>query len=210
MSDRLAGIKTKGERMSVTYSNRKGVTYYLCEGVTKTGKPRYYFAREPQGNPVEQIPEGYTISESVNGVVSLVRARPAQILPEEVAAVESAVRRRPKSRNYRVGVKQNQIEVYERVGPDVQDLLPIVQQLGGMRPGLVDQLQTRLDQNAQFTPVMRFVLIDAERRTFRAQRMCYRGSIDDFIDLYGELGQIAELAHRLIPTLGTDEFFELF
>lgn len=112
--------------MPVAYTNRKGVTYYLCRGVTKTGKPRYYFAREPQGDPVEQIPEGYTISESVNAVVSLVKARPGQILPEEIAAVESAVRRHPKSRNYRVGVKQNRIEVYERRGPDVEDLLPVI------------------------------------------------------------------------------------
>jgi len=106
----------KSERMSITYTNRKGVIYYLCQGVTKTGKPRYYFAREPQGTPLEQIPAGYIISESVNGIVSLVKARPVQILPDEVAAVESAVRRHPKSRNYRVGIKQNRIEVYERVG----------------------------------------------------------------------------------------------
>jgi hypothetical protein len=196
--------------MPVTYTNRKDVTYYLCQGVTKTGKLRFYFAREPQGDPVEQIPEGYTISESVNGVVSLVKARPAQILPDEVAAVESAVRRHPKWRNYRVGVKQNRIEVYERVGPDVDNLAPIFRELGVMGPGLTERLQARLDQNAQFKPEMRFVLADAEQRTFQAQRMCYRGSIDDFIDLRGELGSIEELARRLVPALGTDAFFELF
>jgi len=210
MSDRPAGTITKGKRMPVTYTNRKGVTYYLCQGITKTGKPRFYFAREPQGDPVEQIPEGYTISESVNGIVSLVKARPAQILPDEVAAVESAVRRHPKSRNYRVGVKQNRIEMYERVGPDVDNLAPIFRELGVMGPGLTERLQARLDQNAQFKPEMRFVLADAEQRTFQAQRMCYRGSIDDFIDLHGELGSIEELARRLVPALGTDEFFELF
>jgi hypothetical protein len=200
----------KSERMPATYTNRKGVTYYLCRGVTKTGKPRYYFAREPHGNPLEQIPAGYIISESVNGIVSLVRARPAQILPDEVAAVESAVRRHPKSRNYRVGIKQNRIEVYERLGPDVGNLAPIFRELGVMGPGLTERLQARLDQNAQFKPEMRFVLVDAEQRVFQAQRMCYRGSIDDFIDLHGELGSIEELARRLVPTLGTDEFFELF
>ena len=47
--------------MQVTYTNRKGRTYHLCQGVTRTGKPRYYFAREPKGKPVEQIPEGYEI-----------------------------------------------------------------------------------------------------------------------------------------------------
>jgi hypothetical protein len=196
--------------MPVTYTNRKDVTYYLCQGVTKTGKPRYYFAREPQGDPIEQIPKGYTISESINGIVSLVKARPAQILPEEIAAVESAVRRHPKSRNYRAGVKQNRIEVYERAGPDVSDLAPIFRKFGVTELGLTDRLQASLERNAQFTAVMRFILQDADQRTFQAQRMCYRGSIDDFINLHGELGSIEELARRLIPTLGTDEFFELF
>jgi hypothetical protein len=196
--------------MQVTYTNRKGVTYYLCQGATKTGKPRYYFAREPQGDPLEQIPEGYTISESGNGIVSLVKARPAQILPDKVAAVESAVRRHPKSRNYRVGIKQNRIEVYERVGPEVDDLAPIFREFGVMEPGLTERLQARLDQDAQFKPEMRFVLVDAEQRVFQAQRMCYRGSIDGFINLHGELGPVEELARRLVPALGTDEFFELF
>ena len=150
--------------MPATYTNRKGVTYYLCQGVTKTGKPRYYFAREPQGTPLERIPEGCTISENVNGIVSLVRDRPAQILPAEVAAVESAVRHHPKSRNYRVGIKQNRVEVYERVGPEVDDLAPILRGLGVMGPGLTERLQARLESNAQFTPVMRFVLKDAEQR----------------------------------------------
>jgi hypothetical protein len=79
-----------------------------------------------------------------------------------------------------------------------------------MGPGLTERLQARLDQNAQFKSEMRFVLVDAEQRIFQAQRMCYRGSIDDFIDLHGEMGSIDELARRLVPTLGTDEFFELF
>jgi len=42
--------------MTITYTNRKGVTYHLCQGVTKTGKPRYYFARQPKGEPVPEIP----------------------------------------------------------------------------------------------------------------------------------------------------------
>ena len=100
--------------MPVTYTNRKGYTYYLCRGVTKTGKPRYYFARELKGEPVEEIPEGYEISESVNGIVSLVKARPAQIRPEEIEAVRAAVERHPKPHNYRVNVKPDRIEVSAR------------------------------------------------------------------------------------------------
>jgi len=51
--------------MSVTYTNRKGQTFVLCKQETKTGKPRYVFARQPVGEIVEQIPDGYQIRESV-------------------------------------------------------------------------------------------------------------------------------------------------
>jgi hypothetical protein len=71
--------------MPVTYTNRKGRTYYLCQGKTKTGKPRYYFAREPRDGSPGRIPDGYRISESVNGIVSLVKDGPPLILPEEIA-----------------------------------------------------------------------------------------------------------------------------
>ena len=50
----------------VTYTNRKGRTCYLCQGVTKTGRPRYYFTQKPKSKVLERIPEGYRISESVN------------------------------------------------------------------------------------------------------------------------------------------------
>lgn len=62
--------------MSVNYTNRKGQTYTLYRGQTKTGKPRYYFGRmgQSQGEPVTDLPPGFTISESVNGVVSLIGA----------------------------------------------------------------------------------------------------------------------------------------
>ena len=86
--------------MPVSYTNRKGITYTLYRGQTRTGKPRYYFGRpgQNQGEPVTELPPGYTISESVNGVVSLVKDRPSVIQPEEVAAVEAAMQQHPEAR----------------------------------------------------------------------------------------------------------------
>jgi hypothetical protein len=110
---------TRRTRMAVTYTNRKGQTYTLYRGQTKTGKPRYYFGRtgKSQDEPATELPPGFTISESVNGVVSLVKDRPALILPEEVAAVEEAVKLHPEARRYRIAVKHDRIEIYEQVGP---------------------------------------------------------------------------------------------
>jgi hypothetical protein len=58
---------------------------------------------------------------------------------------------------------------------------------------------------------MRFILYqsDANRRTFGVQRMCYLGSVDDWIDI-GYTGPTAELARQLIPKLGTEQFFDLY
>ena len=95
----------------------------LCKGQTRTGKPRYYFAREPQGNELAQIPEGYKISESVNGGVSLVKVQPQLIRAEELAAVEAEVRRDRRAASYRVRATRSQVEVYERTGDDPDMIL---------------------------------------------------------------------------------------
>jgi hypothetical protein len=194
--------------MPITYTNRKGLTYYLCQGVTKTGKPRYYFAREVKDTPVEQIPDGYTISESVNGVVSLSKTQVSLLREEEINAVKAAVARHPKSRNYRVNARPKRIEIYESVGPDAETLISKMGSLFPIFPGTTSRLSADLDRSAQFTPVLRFTLIDADTRTFEAERMCYLGSIDDFIHI--GYGPLEPMASDMIATLGTDEFFEWF
>jgi hypothetical protein len=76
-------------------------------------------------------------------------------------------------------------------------------------PGLAERLQAHEEQHARYTPVLRFILLDPTRRRFGAQRMCYLGSIDDWLEL-GQTGPVATLARALIPTLGTDQFYELW
>ena len=196
--------------MAVTYTNRKGHTYYLCQGMTKTGKLRYYFAREQKESSPHQIPEGYRISESVNGVVSLVKDRPQLILPQEVAGVEAVLARHPKGHDYRVAVQKIHIVIYERLGPDMETLSAIFGNIHALQSDTVKiRLQEQLDKMARFSPIMRFILVDPDERKFTAERWSYLGDIDDWIDI-GESESIDNLARRLIPKLGTDDFFELF
>lgn len=194
--------------MPITYTNRKDRTYFLCKGQTKTGKPRYYFARQQKGEPVEEIPPGYKISESVNGIVSLVKDRPPLIQTEETAVVETEVSRHPKSRRYRIAVKHDRIEVYEMSGPETDTLVETLSQFGFLSPGSAGKIQAHLESSSRFSPIMRFILVDEGDRTFRAQRWCYKGSIDDWIDV--DYGSIQELASRMIPVLGTEDYFELY
>jgi hypothetical protein len=198
--------------MPVSYTNRKGVPYILYRGRTRTGKPRYYFGRpgQSQDEPVPEIPPGFTISESVNGVVSLVKDRSALIQPEEVAAVEAAVQQHPEARRYRVAVKGNRIEVYGRVGPDYNALVSELYIPVQSRPGLAEELRALEERHAHYAPVLRFTLLDPKLRLFSVERMCYLGSIDGWLDLLGQTGSVSKLARELIPILGTEQFYELW
>ena len=122
---------------------------------------------EPKDGSPDQIPEGYRISESVNGVVSLVKDRPQLILPQEVASVEAALARHPKGRDYRVAVKKNQIVIYERLGPDMEILSDIFGKVSPLPSDTVKiRLQEQLDKIARFSPILRFILVDPEERKF--------------------------------------------
>jgi len=197
--------------MPISYTNRRGLTYTLYRGETKSGKPRYYFGRtgQGQGEPVTELPPGFTISESINGVVSLVKDHPSLIQPEEVAAIEAAVQQHPEARRYRVAVKHDRIEIYEQVGPDYSTLLADLHIVGLSRPGLAERLRAEEEHSARYTPVLRFILRDPMRRQFGVERMCYRGRIDGWLELV-QTGPVATLARTLIPTLNTDQFYELW
>jgi hypothetical protein len=198
--------------MAVTYTNRKGVTYFLCRGVTKTGKTRYFFAREPGNDPVEKVPEGYEISESVNGIVSLVKTRPALLLGAEIAAVKDALANHPRAKLYRVAAKAKQITIYEYAGTDPQEVFQRLSERFGL-PGVVDTRLAKFEAETlargPFMPILRFALIDDRKRRFQAERMCYLGSIDNWIAIAFD-EPIEKLTRSLIPALGSDEFFELF
>jgi hypothetical protein len=185
--------------MAYSYTNRKGSTYYLCQVKTKTGKMRYYFAGEPKATPVDKIPAGYQVDESVNGIVSLVKVRPQLILPEELACVETNLKKHPKGHKYRAAIKNNQIVIYESQG---YDYAAIIAQMGWTASESSDHKFREHD--AQYSPIMRFILESIEGHIFIPQR-----SIDDWINA-GDSGKIDFLAEKLIPKLGTDEFFELY
>ena len=63
-------------------------------------------------------------------------------------------------------------------------------------------------QFATFTPLLRFTLLDEARRTFQTERYCFRGSIDDWIDV-GWPGLLEKLCKLYVRHLGQESFYEL-
>jgi len=196
--------------MPISHTNRKGQTYFLCQGVTKTGKVRYFFSKSAVQNTLEEIPASHHIEESVNGVVSLVKDRKQIIQPEEIQIIETALRNHPKGNNYRVSAKGIQIIIYERQRPDAEDMVEIFGKnlLMYSRQELLDGMRAILDKNAQYIPMLYFILVDAAERTFRAERVTYSASLPEWMRICG-CEPLQSLVDQIIPLLDTDEYFEL-
>jgi hypothetical protein len=102
--------------MPVKHVNCKRQTYFLHEGKTKTGKPKYFFSKDAEGTLLDAVPDGYEIYENPNAQVFLRKAMPQVITDEEVAAVQIGLRKFAPSQNCIVDVKGNQIVVFEGQG----------------------------------------------------------------------------------------------
>src|SRR5215472_15091192 len=96
----------------ITHINAKGKTYYLHQGTTKTGKPKYHFSMQSEGQLAESIPVGFEIYENPNAQVFLRRIPPKIITNEERQVVEDGMRKYAEVQDYKIDVKGNAIVVY--------------------------------------------------------------------------------------------------
>ena len=190
----------------VQYTNRKGKTYYLHAVRTKTGTTRYVMKRTCEG-ALTHVPEGYVITENVNGVVSVGRPRSRVITELEEARVVHALQEL-QLRYYRVEVKDVYLTIYEPIGQEEEEYLSLMEEMGmGVFPGLLEKNLASIMNRRPLEPVMRFRLFDPERRIFEVERMTYRGR-GGWHSL-GKFDTLAELTRTFLKHLGKDSFFEL-
>jgi hypothetical protein len=205
---RKRSSSTRGEAgtpEALAYTNRKGVTYYLHEGRTKSGKPRYFFARSVGDGSLVELPSGYEVVESINGVVSVRLRREGEIaIPDDdLALVRAALERHAHLRHHVVLADRDAIVIHQ---PDVD--LAALQNVAlsfGRLPGRAETtiLADRI-RRAHFSPVLRFV---RDGSTYVAHRMTYRGDGGWSHPL--AWGPLDRLVPELVPKVGTEDFFEL-
>src|SRR6266481_4973583 len=182
----------------IIYTNAKGKTYYLHQGTTKTGKPTYYFSLEREGQLAEAIPEGFEIYENPNAQVFLRRIPPKLITDEERQVVEDGMRKYAAVQDYKIDVKGNAIVIYT-ADQDIDALADVFKDMYP-NPSANTQLRTLLRQGIHYSPMFQFILDDEKRRTFTVQRYCFRGSVDDWIDI--GYGPLTTLVKQYVKHLG--------
>jgi hypothetical protein len=190
--------------MSIQHTARTGKIYYLHVGRGKSGKPNYFFSTEPEGPLVNSVPEGYEIYENVGGQVFLRRRKPQTINEGELALVKDALKRHAEEWRYKVEVKKNAIVVYE-ASDNIATLESIA--LPWVSKAATRQFAI---QNASYMAVMRFVLDAPGKRLFSAERFCFRGSVDDWIDIGGAAQELPVMLKKFIKHLGKESIYELY
>src|SRR6266516_153352 len=177
-SQRLSASR-RSAAVPIIHTNAKGKTYYLHQGTTKTGKPKYYFSMESNGELAESIPAGFEIYENPNAQVFLRRIPPKIITDEERQVVEDGMRKFAEVQDYKIDVKGNAIVVYT-ADQDIETLVGLFKDVYP-EPSANTQLMTLLRKEIHYSPMLQFILEDAQRLTFVTQRYCFRGAIDDWV-----------------------------
>jgi hypothetical protein len=151
------------------------------------------------------MPEGYEVYENPNGQVFLRKKKPTMISDSEIRVVDEGMRKYSDIEHYKLDTKNNAIIVYlaDQDAETIEKLLPerYIAKYGGM--------EKALDFILEYSPMMRFVLTDNEKKRFVVERYCFLGSIDDWINIGGP-DKLENLIKRYLKHLGKESFFELF
>lgn len=197
--------------MPVTHTNRRGETYHLLQGLTKTGKPKYHVSRKAGPNTVDAIPDGYELFENpVDAIVYVRKIRPTTILPQELDETKGIIRRVTGKKIFYVLSEGDALVVYwpDRDPAGVSQLFSEI--FGASLTGSSSDA-SRIDAGVMMlmktSAVLKFVLSNEKKRTFAAQRMCFRG--EGFWLPCSESMALATLVESLSCHLGQESFYEI-
>jgi len=196
--------------MPFQYTNKRHTTHFLHEGITKKGNPKYYFSSKTDGKLLDKIPKGYEVYEHpANGQVFLRKIQPKLITDTEKHTVDKCLKRLNRPRRYIYDIKQRIITIYES-NQDIDRLKELFSELtvNGL-PEDESALTAIIDKAVNYSPVMRFILEDDEKRTFIAERFCFIGSIDDWIYIGGP-DSLKKLVGTYVGHLGNDSLYEIY
>lgn len=192
--------------MPITYTNRRGKTYYLHTGKTKTGKEKFFFSQKAGGELCTEAPEGFEVYENPDGLVVLRRELKTLLEESELSFIRRSMR------------PMTSLEDYQYIIDHDNDTITIfvldddpVESLVELNPFLLERKNAVRDYALRFghyAAMMRFCLVDKKKRLFRADRFCFRGSVDDWIAISGP-ETLDTLAKKLLKHLGRETFYDL-
>lgn len=101
------------------------------------------------------------------------------------------------------------VVVFEPQGGSLVDLDLLAKEFGLPTSVMIERYARRVHR---YQPLLRFRLLDAKTRRFAAERMCFRGGYEGWIDIINAdaEGDIGSLAEEFCFHLGQESFYELY
>lgn len=191
------------------YVNRQGDRYYIFQGKTKNGKPKYFASKREtseKGVKVASLPAEFEIFENPsNATVSVRRRKPSRILPPERDLVYRLAAELSACSCVQTIVDGDRIVIY-RPDTDPNAAAAALARIFGSAPSAAADWTMR---HTTYSADLRFTIHDVDQRTYVAERYCYRSSVDGWIKIDGP-ASLESLARKLVPHLGKESFYELF
>jgi len=158
------------------YTNRKGDRYFIFEGRTKTGKPKYFASRKEASDKakrINEVPDNYEIAEHPSSAtVSIRKSKPSRILDAELVFVRNSATELSGFESVQVERRGDQLTIYtpDRDFGAIDSIFSSV--FGVPNAGVAD----RARENMTYTAML---LVDEDNRVYESERYCFKGGIDD-------------------------------
>lgn len=187
--------------MPISYTNRKGETYYIRAAKSKNGV-RYYAIRSlPKADEiVNKMPEGFSFYEFPSDArVMLCKTKQSIITDEEFLIVDSAMKKFMSADDYIIEKKENALVLYI----SDQNMTLLKETWVGTSEAKLKEI---LKKFRRYDERMRFIKADD---CYEIQRFCYLGSVDDWITI-DESDDLKKLAEKYCFHIDKESFYELF
>ncbi len=192
---------------ALAHTNRRGETYYLHQGKTKTGKLRYFVAKSIGAGALLEMPAGFEFTESINEVVSVRRVGRASLIPGvDLALVRAEFSQHAHLRCHAVAERRNEIIIYEPDDRLSDKGIESLAELAGSQRFLARRLAA-IKAKTRYWPVMKFAPAEfGAPGSYVAYRMSYRG---DGGWWHLSAGPLGALVKAYVRHIGTERFFDL-
>lgn len=192
--------------MATGFTSSKGKTFFLKSRQTKKGNTTYYLTKTADKDCLDKVPEGYEVFEHYEmGMLYVRKIKPRKFSDIEIKTIERELKKNESLADYKLDIDGDKIRIYVVEQAEFDSLSGIFEKYShGLAK--MEQLTGSLKH---FNEKMRISVVEGKNyRGFQVERFCYRGSVDDWIQVGS--GEILEpLAKTYLVHLGKESYFDL-
>ena len=189
--------------MSIQYTNRKKKIYFIHQGKTKKGNPKYTLSQSTH-KALDAIPEGYEIYENPNAQVFLRRIKPRLINKNEELLVQEVLKELIEKKYCKIIIEQKTITIY-LADQDVNRMRELVKDSPKAQE---EELEVIIDQIITYSPVIQLILFSPEERLFIVKMVDYEEG-ERIWEVVEDPGDLESLLSIICQEIDIEAYYQL-